>query len=399
MAKARDRLASYLYADDDGRIFEARVPDAEATELADYFLVFTDIALSPSGELFGNTRDGLYRLDLESGGAQLVRILDGPLQANGLAFDAAGRLYISYGESRTVEILEHDSNDDEINVVDSFQIPGSGVGNASAGDMHIVGDTLYFAARDRSLRTVDLETGEQVASVDHGLPALFGLHQHRGQLYGMSGASLYRIDVDTGAAELVASLTSAQPILGAATLPDGVQRATGGGPVEAFFAGAEVVGRKGGDRLIAHEDGARLDGRGGGDRLLGKGGDDRMDGGGGKDFLRGRGGADRLEGDGGEDRLIGDGGRDVLDGGRGADRLTGGAGRDRFEFGRKAGRDVVTDWRDGEDKLSIEAGAKRFGDLEFTERRKFVDVDFGQGVARLMGAELDDLGRSDFVFA
>jgi Ca2+-binding RTX toxin-like protein len=84
----------------------------------------------------------------------------------------------------------------------------------------------------------------------------------------------------------------------------------------------------------------------------------------------------------GDNRLSGGNGDDTLFGGAGADRLTGGSGRDRFVYSAAAQsgapaatRDVVTDFRIGEDVLDIaavDADATRPGDQAFAFGDPFV---------------------------
>jgi Ca2+-binding RTX toxin-like protein len=69
--------------------------------------------------------------------------------------------------------------------------------------------------------------------------------------------------------------------------------------------------------------------------------------------IRGLGGDDTLIGRGGNDVLIGGAGRDKLDGGRGDDILTGGSGKDIFVFSASHGRDRVTDFRGGADRIDL----------------------------------------------
>ena len=89
----------------------------------------------------------------------------------------------------------------------------------------------------------------------------------------------------------------------------------------------------------------------------------------GPDFLFGGPGDDQLRGGGGDDLLSGGAGRDTLVGGVGVDTLIGGTGPDVFVFGRglepftsgfaldngvgPGERDVVLDFRRGEDKLDL----------------------------------------------
>ncbi len=87
----------------------------------------------------------------------------------------------------------------------------------------------------------------------------------------------------------------------------------------------------------------------------------------GNDTLTGNGAANRLEGGAGNDKLDGQGGNDVLIGGIGTDTLTGGEGSDVFRFETVAdsavgaGRDVITDFLKGADKIDLSAiGASSF---------------------------------------
>ncbi len=89
---------------------------------------------------------------------------------------------------------------------------------------------------------------------------------------------------------------------------------------------------------------------------------DTLNGNAGNDVLNGFAGNDRLIGGQGNDTLNGGDGNDTLIGGDGRDTLTGGAGRDVFRF-EKSGdsstlsslRDVITDFRSGEDKIDLSA--------------------------------------------
>ncbi|MDO5630395.1 MAG: calcium-binding protein [Paracoccus sp. (in: a-proteobacteria)] len=103
-------------------------------------------------------------------------------------------------------------------------------------------------------------------------------------------------------------------------------------------------------------------------------GHDRLHGSGLANRLIGSAGHDSLVGLGGDDRLDGGSGRDWLLGGAGADRLTGGTGRDTFAFHFTAdspvgrGRDVITDFATGEDRLDlsqIDANPDQGGDQAF----------------------------------
>ena len=73
----------------------------------------------------------------------------------------------------------------------------------------------------------------------------------------------------------------------------------------------------------------------------------------GKDTLYGKDGNDYLAGNAGNDKLYGQNGDDTLWGGTGNDTLKGGDGDDIFIY--SAGKDVITDYVESEDKISIGA--------------------------------------------
>lgn len=76
----------------------------------------------------------------------------------------------------------------------------------------------------------------------------------------------------------------------------------------------------------------------------------------GKDTLDGGKGNDILYGEAGNDSLSGGKGNDSLNGGTGNDTLTGGDGNDIFIFGRLSGKDTITDYTAGKDKVKLIEG-------------------------------------------
>lgn len=69
------------------------------------------------------------------------------------------------------------------------------------------------------------------------------------------------------------------------------------------------------------------------------------------DTLYGGDGNDKLYGNEGNDKLFGDAGNDTLYGGFGNDTLTGGDGADVFYYSNGDGKDVITDYQSGVDKI------------------------------------------------
>lgn len=127
-----------------------------------------------------------------------------------------------------------------------------------------------------------------------------------------------------------------------------------------------LVGGEGNDILYGGNDQDWLRGGDGNDYLYGDSGNDLLEGGAGNDLMWGGTGNDRLDG--------GDG-TDMLNGGSGNDTLTGGAGSDRFEYwlnnankslnlGSEFGKDVITDFTSGTDKLDLRTLLERLSDAD-----------------------------------
>jgi Ca2+-binding RTX toxin-like protein len=88
-------------------------------------------------------------------------------------------------------------------------------------------------------------------------------------------------------------------------------------------------------------------------------------GGSGNDLIIGGGDNDLLVGNQGNDQLMGGLGKDQLAGGPGNDQLTGGKGRDTFVIqGDNEGKDVITDFKPGQDTLLFRDLVADISDLE-----------------------------------
>lgn len=111
--------------------------------------------------------------------------------------------------------------------------------------------------------------------------------------------------------------------------------------------------------------------------------------------------AQSLSGSAGLDVLSGGGGDDLLQGGQGADLLTGGAGRDSFVFESWDGRDRITDFRSGVDRIILKGVAP---DTVWVNPSRDavgvagVEIDYGTGNAIFL-ANLAALAGGDILFA
>jgi Ca2+-binding RTX toxin-like protein len=146
---------------------------------------------------------------------------------------------------------------------------------------------------------------------------------------------------------------------------------------------------------------AYLEGNAGNNTIRGTANADNIEGKGGNDRLYGLGGNDDLEGDAGDDWLFGGAGNDLIEGGLGNDRLSGGGGRDIFEMDDPVtGRDLITDFQDGLDRIKVEFE----GDENFSDRRIREDangnavVAWDGGSVKLIGVGSEQLSAADFIF-
>ena len=135
--------------------------------------------------------------------------------------------------------------------------------------------------------------------------------------------------------------------------------------------------------------------------MLGNGGQDTISGQGGNDQLKGGGGNDVLKGDTGADKLFGDAGADTLNGGVGNDQLTGGNGADLFVFGRNGDQDVIRDFADNIDTISLAGLGVRTVTQALARATQLGDdvlFDFGRGdTLRVMDTTIGEL-RNDLAF-
>jgi Ca2+-binding RTX toxin-like protein len=118
--------------------------------------------------------------------------------------------------------------------------------------------------------------------------------------------------------------------------------------------------------------------------------------------LLGLGGNDRLDGGQGNDQLRGGDGDDTISGGLGNDSLSGGAGKDVFRFTEVTfGKDVITDFSDGIDKLSFATSvADAFSDFTITGNgTTSVMVSVNGQTINVKGTSAITLDASDFLFS
>lgn len=163
---------------------------------------FTDIALSPSGLLYGSTFDRLFEIDPSTGQERLIGEFPTDLSINALTFSPDGKLYAADGDTGNLFWIDPRSTQ-------VFQIGSLGTG--SSGDIVFNGEYEILAIvrgeiRDR-LMAIDISTGQARTIGDLGFQDVLGLALTNGVLsaYTSSGQKLV-IDPQTGIASVQATV-------------------------------------------------------------------------------------------------------------------------------------------------------------------------------------------------
>lgn len=153
----------------------------------------TDIAFSPTGELYGISFNQLYRVNTTNGSTTLVGNLGTSL--NSLVFGADGTLYAANNNLYTINTL-----------TGLASVVGNLGGFNSAGDLAFSGGQLYMSATNNQLVRVNTSTGAGTAVGNIGFGAVYGLASpDNATLYGMSGTQVITVNTSTGVGSLSAT--------------------------------------------------------------------------------------------------------------------------------------------------------------------------------------------------
>lgn len=175
------------------------------------------------------------------------------------------------------------------------------------------------------------------------------------------------------------------------------------------FSDDQLLGGNGHDLIFGGANDDSIEGSLLNDTINGNSGNDSIDGGVGNDVLRGQAGLDTIfGGDGndnivgmqGADQLFGGAGNDTLTGGPANDTMTGGAGGDIFVFAALQGANVITDFEDNVDKISL-VGVANFAALTIVDGAGGATVTFEASpttAITLTGINASQLTAADFFF-
>lgn len=150
--------------------------------------VLTDIAFSPTGDLYGISFSALYKVNSGTGATTLVGSLGSfSGTANALVFGADGTLYMAGSSLYKVNTL-----------TGAASAIGS-IGYQSGGDLAFVAGNLYMASDGNQLIQLNSTTGAGTLIGNLGVGSMFGLATPDNvNLYGVANQSVYRVNTTTG---------------------------------------------------------------------------------------------------------------------------------------------------------------------------------------------------------
>ncbi len=154
----------------------------------------TDIAFSPTGQLYGVSFTNLYRINATTGAATLVGSL-GLSDQNALVFGSDGTLYAAGNTSGDLYTVNTSTG--------HASLVGA-IGFDSAGDLAFNNGNLYMSSTSNQLIRVNTATGAGTLVGNLGFSNVYGLATgDNGVLYGVSGTQIFSVNTTTGTGTLV----------------------------------------------------------------------------------------------------------------------------------------------------------------------------------------------------
>lgn len=199
-AASANAAVVYL-GDSTGRLYTLDTTTNASTSVGGMGQTMTDIALDPTGGLWGITFNSLYSIDTTTAASTLVGSLVSNAGMNGLTFDAAGTLFGSSSNSTNLY---------RINTATGLASAIGSTGYLSSGDLAFdTGGNLFLSANtgvNDSLVRVNPLTGVGTLIGSMGQAGVFGLAFADDRLWGFgAGGETYVINTASGAATFQAS--------------------------------------------------------------------------------------------------------------------------------------------------------------------------------------------------
>ena len=185
--------APLMYVDDSsGGLATVDVATGDVNFIGAMGAVMTDIAFSPTGNLYGVTFSGLYSINPTTAATTFIGNL-GISGANALVFSSSGTLYAA---SNTTNSLY------TINTATGLASNLGNIGHASGGDLAFHNGNFYLASANNQLVRIDLSNLANTTAIgSFGVSGVYGLASgDNNVLYGVAGTSVYTVDTATGLA-------------------------------------------------------------------------------------------------------------------------------------------------------------------------------------------------------
>lgn len=152
----------------------------------------TDIAFDPLGNLFGITFSSFYSINTTDASTRFIGNT-GQSDLNALVFGVDNTLYSMGNLSTNLYALD---------VGTGAATSLGSTGFRSGGDLAFVGDAFYLASSGSQLVRIDIANpSNSVAVGPFGISGVFGIASTgAGDLFGVAGTSIFKVNTVTGAA-------------------------------------------------------------------------------------------------------------------------------------------------------------------------------------------------------
>jgi hypothetical protein len=189
------------FAEDPSTLYGVSLPAGGVMSIGPTTLVLDDIALDPSGTLYGVGDGNVYTVDTKTGAVKTATPLSYPGFLNALDFAPDGTLYAAGGNT----LFTIDPATGVTAEVATYPAP-----YASSGDLAVIGTQLFATVTGDgttdSLLFVDLTTFSVTVVGPTGYVSIWGLAAYGTQLFGYTDSGhVLQIDPTTAKSTLLAS--------------------------------------------------------------------------------------------------------------------------------------------------------------------------------------------------